>query len=79
MPWQHCGLTISDDQKCPECGFFKESRTVAFDKTRVFALGGDEWDGDGEAQAEALKSAHDGATPFCEECEKAKRAQQQQT
>ena len=36
-------------------------------------------DSDGEAQAQALKDAAKDGTPFCEECEKAKKQQQAQS
>lgn len=34
MPWQHCELTIADDQGCPACGTSKAQWTVEFNVTR---------------------------------------------
>ncbi len=65
-PWEHCGRTVLDNVRCPACGHFKDSRTVSFERTRLFSLGAGSWEGDGEAQADALRAAHEGAVPLCE-------------
>lgn len=45
MPWSCCGAELSDDeQECPSCQKSKAKWTVRFDRTRVFNLGGPEWD-----------------------------------
>ena len=68
MPWDHCGQSILDNQPCPTCGLIKASHTVAFSRTRLFVVGAKPWDGDGEAQAETLRAAREGAVPLCEPC-----------
>ena len=76
MPWEHCGRSMNDDtSRCADCGISKGAWTVKLDQTRLLQIGrvGAR---DADAQVAVLKSAADQGVPFCEECEKARRAQQ---
>ena len=49
MPWDHCGQTVMDDQRCPECGISKDAWTIKLDKTRLFQLSATPYEGDADA------------------------------
>lgn len=38
MPWEHCGKTIADDEKCPDCQITKKQWTLEWNVTREFQL-----------------------------------------
>ncbi len=38
MPWEHCGETILDDEKCPKCQMTKQQWTLEWNVTRTFSV-----------------------------------------
>ncbi len=79
MPWEHCGTRVLDNfLNCPVCGVAKERWTVRLERsTHKFVLG-DAFAGESDAQAEALDDAADAGSPFCEECQAAANAPEEE-